>query len=140
ACLRISSLKEHSNMEVFVYSGPHVMRTFFSHIEKEHDEINTILSRNEAMFPLMDEENEEYRAATRCKNCDGEFVRGNYKVRHHDHMTGHFIATVCNTCNLQLKLRKSYKNGVNKFFVPVIAHNLRGYDGHLIVKHLQKEE
>src|SRR2546426_3236117 len=52
-------------------------------------------------------------------------------------MTGHFIAATCNECNLQLKLRKGRGN---KFFVPVICYNMRGYDGHLIIKHLQKKD
>src|SRR2546426_4804001 len=52
-------------------------------------------------------------------------------------MTGHFIAATCNECNLQLKLRKGRGN---KFFVPVICHNMREYDGHLIIKHLQKKD
>src|SRR6267154_1983228 len=27
----------------------------------------------------------------------------------------------------------------DKFFVPIIAHNMRGYDSHLIIKHMQKK-
>src|SRR3989442_11750474 len=27
----------------------------------------------------------------------------------------------------------------DKFFVPVIAHNMRGYDSHLIIKHMEKK-
>ena len=70
---------------------------------------------------------------------------------------------VCSKCNLQLqdtkgkrkspikehtdakqqKFSNSHchdedKNHQHKFFIPVIAHNMRGNDSHLIVKHYEK--
>lgn len=42
-----------------------------------------------------------------------------------------YIAPVCNNCNLQLKLPD---------FVPVILHNLAGYDTHLFIKSLNYDE
>ncbi|XP_039291035.1 uncharacterized protein LOC120352821 [Nilaparvata lugens] len=49
------------------------------------------------------------------------------RVRHHSHSTGKFIGAAHNTCNLNTKKVE---------FIPVIFHNLTGYDMHFILKSL----
>ena len=50
------------------------------------------------------------------------------KVRDHDHLTGKYRGAAHNHCNLQY--RKQFK-------IPVFFHNLRNYDGHLIVRAME---
>jgi hypothetical protein len=69
-------------------------------------------------------------------------LRDNPKVHHHDHVTGDFLEAFCRNCNLNLKPKRvSNKHTdeatANKFFMPVVAHNLRGYDSHLIIQHFK---
>lgn len=48
------------------------------------------------------------------------------KVRDHDHCTGKYIGAACNKCNI---------NRNDQFFkIPVIMHNLQGYDSKFIIK------
>ena len=49
------------------------------------------------------------------------------KVRDHCHVTGQFRGAVRNKCNTNLKLPRK---------LPIIFHNLQGYDGHIIFKEL----
>ena len=54
----------------------------------------------------------------------------NNKVRDHCHITGKYRGAAAHwSCNINLKLIKK---------VPVIFHNLKGYDSHLIFKELSK--
>ena len=49
------------------------------------------------------------------------------KVRDHCHITGKFRGAAHKKCNLLLQIPKK---------LPVIFHNLEGYDGHLITRDL----
>ena len=57
------------------------------------------------------------------------FVAGDNKIRDHDHVTGKCRGSIYWSCNINLKLTKK---------VPVIFHNLRGYDSHLIMQEIDK--
>ena len=51
------------------------------------------------------------------------------KVRNHCHITGKYRGAAHSQCNLKLKIPKK---------LPIIFHNLEGYDGHLIFRELNK--
>ena len=53
------------------------------------------------------------------------------KCRDHCHVTGKYRGAACDKCNLRMKVPR---------FVPVLFHNLEGYDSHLFVKSLGLEE
>jgi hypothetical protein len=80
---------------------------------------------------LYEFEKQEYMAATAidcCCICGEQF--GLDKVRDHCHITGRYRGAAHNSCNLNLRITP-YKTKV-----PVVFHNLRGYDGHLIMQAL----
>jgi len=57
-------------------------------------------------------------------------IKGEVKVRDHDHLTGKYRGAAHDRCNVQYGW-KNYK-------IPVLFHNLRGYDSHFIIKALNK--
>ena len=61
--------------------------------------------------------------------CHGELR--NDKVRDHCHFTGQYRGAAHNKCNLMCKKPK---------ILPVIFHNLQGYDAHLFIKQLARLE
>ena len=78
---------------------------------------------------------ERYKASTQCWICNGEFddtpnekgYKQNKKVWDHCHFTGRFRGAAHSLCNLWYSKPK---------FIPVIFHNLSGYDSHLFIKNL----
>jgi hypothetical protein len=69
------------------------------------------------------------RTIKKCMDCQIVFNDKVKSVIHHDHITGDYISTLCNECNL----KKQYKK-----FIPIYLHNLKGYDSHFIVPALNK--
>lgn len=94
----------------FTYSGPDVMERFFQHFEIEQKRITAILPANVPMIPLSKRQERAFRNADTCFCCDSIFENNKDKCRHHFHVTGEYIAPVCNRCNLKLKY-KSKKPG-----------------------------
>ena len=78
----------------------------------------------------MDKEDwKEYFKKSNCVICKGLLT--DETVRDHDHLKGKFRVAAHSQCNLQYQLPK---------FVPVIFHNLSGYDSHLFIKQLGKSK
>ena len=69
----------------------------------------------------------EFNTAVNCHICSREL--GDDKVRDHCHFTGEYRGAAHNKCNLMCKKPR---------ILPVIFHNLQGYDAHLFIKQLAK--
>ena len=83
-------------------------------------------NKNLIMFA---EEEERFQLSNSCWKCDKIFDVGDDKVRDHCHITGKYREAAHWSCNINLKLSKK---------IPVIFHNLRLYDSHLIIKEKNK--
>lgn len=71
----------------------------------------------------------EFHTASHCHLCGLKFEKKHDKVRNHDHITGKFFGAAHLNCNLHFKQVE---------FIPVILHNLRGFDAHIIMQRLGK--
>ena len=69
----------------------------------------------------------EYRKAMKCHICFKEL--GKNKVRDHCHYCGLYRGAALTMCNLRYKIPK---------YIPVVFHNLAGYDAHLFICELAK--
>ena len=69
----------------------------------------------------------EFNESVNCHICG--FELGNDRVRDHCHFTGKYRGAAHNKCNLMCKKPR---------LLPVIFHNLQGYDAHLFIKQLAK--
>ena len=68
-----------------------------------------------------------FRMANDCHICGEEL--GVY--RDHCHITGNYRGAAHNACNLKLRIYPE------KLRLPVVFHNLKGYDSHLIMQALE---
>ena len=75
------------------------------------------------------EEEERFQLTISCWICEKLFDAGDNKVRDHCHITGKYGDAAHLSCYVNLKLSKK---------IPVIFHNLRGYDSYLIIKEISK--
>ena len=72
----------------------------------------------------VSEVNEQnFQNATYCHICKQEL--GTDRVRDHCHLTGNYRGPAHNQCNLNYKFTSR---------IPVVFHNLKNYDGHLLVR------
>ena len=74
-------------------------------------------------------EEEEFQQSNVCWICEKLIDNDDEKVRDHCHVTGKFRGAAHWSCDINLQLTKK---------VPVVFHNLRGYDSHLIFRELSK--
>ena len=110
-----------------VYRGPDVVDHFLESLRHEHRLINTAIDCPVPMV-MTPADIEDFAAATTCHICGKDGTR---MVRDHDHLTGTYRGAAHNKCNLRLHFKgKRSKDGSN-VEVPVVMHNLRGYDAHL---------
>ena len=79
---------------------------------------------------IMSEEEEHlFQQSNSCWICKKFIDHDDKKVRDHCHITGKFRGAAHWDCNINFQLTKK---------IPVIFHNLRGYDSHLIFCELNK--
>ena len=78
----------------------------------------------------MTEEDENlFPKSNNCWICKKFINMDKEKVRDHCHVTGNVRGAAHRNCNVNFQLTKN---------IPVIFHNLRGYDSHLIFNELDK--
>ena len=79
---------------------------------------------------IMSEKEEHlFHQSNSCWICKKLIDNDEEKVRDHCHVTGKFRGAAYWNCHIDFQLTKK---------VPVIFHNLRGYDSHLIFNELDK--
>ena len=78
---------------------------------------------------MTKEDNEDFKNSTKCWICDNDYVDNDVKVRDHCHITGKYRGSAHRDCNINVKLNHK---------IPVVFHNLKNYDSHLIIQELGK--
>ena len=75
------------------------------------------------------EDNQNFKNSTKCWICDNDHDDNDVKVRDHCHITGNYRGSAHRVCNINHKLDHK---------IPIIFHNLKDYDSHLITQELRK--
>lgn len=104
-----------------------VARQFVLTVVEIAEKLYKLLKTINIPIMMTEEEQRIHAAKTKCDLCKIDFTSVNHKVAHHNHLSGKFIKSLCNTCNLKLKTQN---------FVPCFLHNLSKYDAHFIITEL----
>ena len=83
------------------------------------------------LLELTDADLRSFHTATNCHICNQPL--GGDKVRDHCQIVGSYRGAAHSSCNLAYRISKSERK------LPVVMHNLKGYDGHVIAKALKSE-
>ena len=114
--------------DVVVYRGKDCAKKFISCILDEYEYCRRVVRDNfNKRFIMSAEEEEMFQNACSCWICGKLFDLMDEKVRDHCHISSKFSGAAHFSCNANFKISKK---------VLVVFHNLKGYDGHLIVKEL----
>jgi len=85
--------------------------------------VNCILVAN---VPMVNFDYEKFNSATHYHVYEKPFA-GDKRVRDHCHLTGRYRGLAHSNCNLHYK---------DSHYIPVVFHNLSGYDAHFIIKEI----
>ena len=116
---------------VQIHRGENAVHKFMENMLEEVDWCKSIIKKHFNKPLEMTEENEiDFKKATKCHICDQQYTDKDIRVRDHCHITGEFRGSAHQDCNLKLRIKP-----VN-IKIPVLFHNLRGYDSHFIMQQI----
>ena len=78
---------------------------------------------------MTKKDNEDFESSTKFWICDNDYIDTDVKVRDHYLITGKYRGSTHRDCNINVKLNHK---------IPVVFHNLKDYDSHLIMQELGK--
>ena len=103
-----------------LHRGKDCIETFCNYIKGEAHRLYHMFPKL-PMDPLTKKQWKKYKRSTKCHICYKPFTLRDPKVRDHCHYTG------LSLCNLRYKIPS---------YIPVVFHNLSGYDAHLFIREL----
>ena len=127
---KLACIDNKFSKKIVLYRGKNVANVFIKSILNEDNYSKKLMKKYFNKYLIMSaEENERIELTNICCICNGLIDVNDNKVRVHCPITGKYRRPAHYSCNTNLKVSK--KN-------PVIFHNLKGYDSHLIFKELSK--
>jgi hypothetical protein len=130
--LKYCSIHKEHDESVKIFNSPNpdeVCKYFIETLEEYAKKSYKMLQLNKRNIIWKENEKENFYKNIKCENCGDEYTDKNKQVAHHNHITGEFISSLCNSCNLKFQYKP---------FLPVYLHNLKGYDSHLFISALNK--
>ena len=116
-----------------MYRGENAVYKFMENMVEEVEYCKSVVKKsfNE---PLVMTENDEirFKLMNRCHICSERYTDKDVHVRDHCHITGKFRGSAHQECNLKLKIKPE------NLKIPVIFHNLPGYDSHFIMQQIEE--
>ena len=128
-CFYIKGIVPDTMFEPIIYtktkSTDDISVIFISKLAEVTNKIYNDFYRRPIPLKLTHAEKISFDKAKTCHICKKELFTD--KVRDHCHFTGQYRGAAHNSCNLQCR---------KPMILPVIFHNLQGYDAHLFIKQL----
>ena len=123
--------KKKYSKPIQMYRGENAVYKFMEKMLEEVEYCKAVVKKR-FNKPLKMTKNDElcFKLMDRCHICGKEYTDKDVHVRDHCHITGKFRGSAHQECNLKLRITPE------NLKIPVIFHNLRGYDSHFIMQHV----
>ena len=114
-----------------IYRGKDCIQKFRKCMFEEVKNCQSIIRDNfNKPLKMTNEDEKSFKMATHCHICEKKYRVDDVPVRDHCHVTGKYRGSAHQTCNLKLKI------SAENIKIPVVFHNLKGYDSHFIMNEL----
>ena len=125
--------KKYSKPAV-IYRGENVIEKFTQNLFGEVKDCQKIISeRAKKRLVMTASDEKDFRNAKKCWICQKGYKGDegeNIPVPDHCHMTGKYRGSAHKKCNFRLQI------SAENIKIPVVFHNLKGYDSHFIIEKL----
>ena len=125
---KIVCIDDKFTKPTIIYRCENAAYEFIKAIIEEYNYCKKIMEEYFDKNLIMTEE-DLFQKSNDCWICKKFIYNDEEKVRYHSHVTGKFRGAAHQNCNVKFQSAKK---------VPVVFHNLRGYNSHLIFNELDK--
>ena len=127
---KVVCINDRFTKPIVVFRGENAAYEFIKAILKEYKYCKKVMKKHFNKNLIMSEEEEHlFQQSNSCWVCEKRIDNDDEKVRDHCHVTGKFRGAAHCNCNTNLQLTKK---------VPILFHNFRGCNSHLIFCELNK--
>ena len=114
-----------------IYRGEKAVYTFLEYMLDEVKYCKKIVKQKfNKPLKMTKEDEDKFKIADECHICNNKYTDEDIRVRDHCHITGKYRGSAHQECNLKLRVNPE------EVKIPVIFHNLRGYDSHFIMQEI----
>ena len=129
----VCSYDDKYSKPIQIYRGEKAVYKFMEKTLEEVDYCKKIFKKSlNKKLEINDDDKKKFENLTICHVCNKTYTENDIKVKYYQPITRKFIGSAHNECNLKLQIDP------NKIKIPVIFHNLRGYDSHFIMQEIGK--
>ena len=123
--------RERYSKPIQTYRGENAVYKFMEKMLEEVEYCKAVIKKRFNKPLVMTEDDEQrFRTMDGCHICGNKYTDKDVRVRDHCHITGKFRGSAHQECNLKLRIKPE------DIKIPVIFHNLHGYDSHFIMQQI----
>ena len=114
-----------------IYRGENAVYKFMEKMLEEVEYCKTVIKKHFNKPLVMTEvDKQNFETMDGCHICGEKYTDKDVRVRDHCHITGKYRGSAHQECNLKLRIKPE------NLKIPIIFHNLRGYDSHFIMQQI----
>ena len=123
--------RERYSKPIQTYRGENAVYKFMEKMLEEVEYCKAVVKKRFNKPLVMTEDDEQcFRTMDGCHICGEKYTDKDVRIRDHCHITGKFRGSARQECNLKLRIKPE------DIKIPVIFHNLHGYDSHFIMQQI----